>query len=107
MWHYHDDDVDGPDAAVSLKISGLGKASGLQLVHYRIDGDHSNAFAAWKKAGSPIAPDEKLYARIEQAGKLEALSAPAAVSVSQGEASLDFNLPRQGVSLIVLGPSGP
>src|SRR5690606_2772770 len=28
VWHYHDDDVQGPDAAVSLEIPGLPIASG-------------------------------------------------------------------------------
>src|SRR5947207_1735967 len=63
LWHYHDDDVAGPDAAVELSVSGLPLARGeARLQHYRIDETHSNSFAAWKRIGSPLAPDEKQYA---------------------------------------------
>jgi xylan 1,4-beta-xylosidase len=55
VWHYHDDDVAGPDAAISLALEGVGfdKAT---LQHFRIDQEHSNAFSAWTKMGSPQNP---------------------------------------------------
>ena len=55
LWHYHDDDVPGPDAQVELTIKGLA-AGAAQLRHYRIDETHSNAFSAWKRMGSPQQP---------------------------------------------------
>jgi xylan 1,4-beta-xylosidase len=103
LWHYHDDDVPGPDAAVALSVSGLPLAKGdARLQHYRIDETHSNSFAAWKRMGSPIAPDEKQYAELEAAGKLAQMEAPATVHVEGGQATLPLALPRQAVSLIVL-----
>jgi xylan 1,4-beta-xylosidase len=46
VWHYHDDDVSGPDAAVSLALTGLPAGVGNAAVtHYRIDQQHSNASA--------------------------------------------------------------
>ena len=103
VWHYHDDDLAGPDAAVELTATGLGSAGGsATLTHYRVDGDHSNSYSAWKKIGSPIAPTDKQYATLEAAGKLARLAAPEKVPVSAGTATLKFNLPRQGVSLLVL-----
>ena len=102
-WHYHDDDVPGPDAAVELSVSGLPPAlGGARLQHYRIDENHSNSFAAWKRMGSPIAPNEHQYAELEVAGKLAPIEAPATVGVEKGQAVLRFALPRQAVSLIVL-----
>jgi hypothetical protein len=57
VWHYHDDDVPGPDAAVNLAVAGLPAAtSEAKLAHYRFDEHHSNAYAAWRRMGSPIAP---------------------------------------------------
>src|SRR5262249_7234259 len=42
VWHYHDDDVPGPEAAVALTVSGLPMARGeARLQHFRIDEDHS------------------------------------------------------------------
>jgi len=103
LWHYHDDDVPGPDAAVELSVSGLPLARGeARLQHYRIDESHSNSFAAWKRMGSPIAPDEKQYTELEAAGKLAQMEAPATVRIDGGQARLPLALPRQAVSLIVL-----
>jgi xylan 1,4-beta-xylosidase len=103
IWHYHDDDLPGPDAAVELSVSGLPLGRGeARLQHYRIDESHSNSYAAWKRMGSPIAPDARQYAQLEAAGKLAAMEAPAAVPIDGGRASLAFALPRQAVSLLVL-----
>jgi xylan 1,4-beta-xylosidase len=103
VWHYHDDDVPGPDAAVALTVSGLPlPRGGARLQHYRIDENHSNSFAAWKRMGSPIAPNEDQYAQLEAAGKLARMEALATVPIEKGQATLSFALPRQGVSLLVL-----
>jgi xylan 1,4-beta-xylosidase len=54
VWHYHDDDVPGPAAAVELSLGGLTAAKGpIALHHYRIDGEHSNSFTEWQRLGSP------------------------------------------------------
>jgi xylan 1,4-beta-xylosidase len=103
VWHYHDDDVPGPEAAVALSLSGLPLARGeARLRHYRIDESHSNSFAAWKRMGSPIAPNEQQYAQLEAAGKLATIESPPTVHVEAGQAALAFALPRQAVSLLVL-----
>ena len=103
LWHYHDDDVPGPDAAVDLVLAGLPLAQGpARLQHYRIDETHSNAFAAWKRMGSPIAPTAPQYAQLEEAGHLAAMEAPPTVAVAEGAVHLPIVLPRQAVSLIVL-----
>ena len=102
-WHYHDDDLPGPDAAVEITVTGLPLGSGeARLTHYRIDERHSNSFAAWKRMGSPIAPNEKQYAELEAAGKLARMEAPATVRIEGGKAAVPIALPRQGVSLVVL-----
>ena len=103
LWHYHDDDLPGPDAAVELAISGLPAANGnARLLHWRIDENHSNAFTAWKKMSAPQKPTPEQYAQLEAAGKLSQIDAPATVAVEDGKATLRFALPRQAVSLIVL-----
>lgn len=103
VWHYHDDDISGPDAAVSLKIPGLPLANGqANLTHYRIDETHSNAFTLWKALGEPQRPSPAEYSQLEEAGKLAAIGPAATVAISKSTFSLNFKLPRQGVSLLVL-----
>jgi len=103
VWHYHDDDVPGPDAAVELFVTGLPIEEGAaRLTHYRIDDDHSNAFTVWKRLGSPPEPTAEQYAALEAAGQLTRLDAPATAPLEDGRTVLRFTLPRQAVSLIVL-----
>ena len=103
LWHYHDDDVAGPDAAITLRIPGLPIANGAaRVTHYRIDQTHSNAFTAWQRLGSPAAPDPAQYAALETAGRLAQMTpAPANVAVANSALSLPLTLPRQAVSLLV------
>lgn len=105
IWHYHDDDVVGPDADVHLELTGLPErfARGATLTHYRIDRDHSNAYATWLDMGSPIAPTDAQRAALLGAARLTMLgTARSPLSVRGGGAQLEFRLPRQGVSLIEL-----
>lgn len=99
--NYHDDDLPFPAAPIDLVITGLPKnAKRALLEHFRIDSDHSNAFAAWKEIGSPQAPNEREYERLQRAGQLQLLSSPAWVDMRQGRVELQFLLPRQGLSLV-------
>jgi xylan 1,4-beta-xylosidase len=103
VWHYHDDDLPGPDATVALSVGGLSPARGeARLSHYRIDESHSNSYAAWRKMGSPIAPSEPQYAELEAAGKLAEMGPPATVHIDGGQVAVPLALPRQAVSLLVL-----
>ena len=103
LWHYHDDDVTGPDADVALTVRGLPVFGGTaQLRHFRIDETHSNAFTVWKRLGSPQAPTSEEYAALEKAGQLEQIEAPAQVRTENGQAALHFTLPRQAVSLLTI-----
>ena len=57
VWHYHDDDVPGPDASVTLHLEHLALRQGRARVrHDRIDGTHSNAYTAWQRMNSPAEP---------------------------------------------------
>ena len=103
VWHYHDDDVPGPDAEVELSLDNLPFANGTAtLTHYRIDSEHSNSFEEWKRMGSPTAPTDAQYAQLLKSGQLGELTAPETVGVENGKAIVRLNLPRQAVSLLVL-----
>jgi xylan 1,4-beta-xylosidase len=100
-WHYHDDDASGPDAAVSLKLAGLGRQATRAVTQWRVDKAHANAFTAWQAMGSPQAPDAKQYAQLEAASVMAPAALPA-LAVTGGAATLSFTLPRQGVTLLVI-----
>jgi xylan 1,4-beta-xylosidase len=102
LWHYHDDDTPGPAAEIQLSIAGLPAFRDGTLEHYRIDEEHSNAFAAWKKVGSPQQPTPEQYAQLEKAGQLTALGPAESVRVENGHATIRLMLPRQAVSLLRL-----
>ncbi len=101
LWHYHDDDLPGPDANVDLALNGLPpNAHRATLRHFRVDKSHSNAFEVWKQLGSPQQPTREQYAQLEQAGHLALLGAPQAASIEGGLLKLPLLLPRQAVSLL-------
>jgi xylan 1,4-beta-xylosidase len=107
VWHYHDDDVRGPDAAIELILSGLPRTASsgtsLRAAHYRVDRDHSNAYTLWQKLGSPTAPTRPQYTQMEEASQLALLTdAPTSIPAENGTATLKFALPRQAVSLLVV-----
>jgi xylan 1,4-beta-xylosidase len=101
IWHYHDDNIPGPNASVALTIAGVPEERVL-LYHYRVDQEHSNAFEVWKKMGSPQNPTTEQYAELEKAGQLALFTSPKWVSPRDGSVLVEFELPRQAVSLVVL-----
>lgn len=103
VWHYHDDDIAGPDAQVELALAGLpGEISAAHVTRYLIDQTHSNAFTVWKEMGSPAAPTPEQYATLERAGRLAQAAAPALTASGPGAVTAKLTLPRQAVSLLVL-----
>jgi xylan 1,4-beta-xylosidase len=102
VWHYHDDDVPGPPAAVELTLGNLPLGEGgARVQHFRIDEEHSNAFTAWKRLGSPQQPTPEQYAELEKAGQLSVLETRT-VRVAEGKTIGKFDLPRQAVSLFLV-----
>ena len=103
VWNYHDEDVDFPAAPIDLAITGLPDSVHLALVeHFRIDAHHSNAFTAWKQMDSPQSPSPAQYEQLQIAGQLQLLTSPAWIPIENGQARLQFTLPRQGLSLLRL-----
>lgn len=101
VWNYHDDDLPAPPSEVEVVVEGLPNGRTL-LHHYRVDGDHSNSYEAWKKLGSPRRPTPEQYQQLERSGQLQLLSSPEWLHAANGRIALKFGLPRQGVSLIRL-----
>jgi xylan 1,4-beta-xylosidase len=103
VWHYHDEDIDGPEAQVTMVVKGLPTArGGAKLRHFRIDEEHSNAFTAWSRMGSPQSPTSEQRSALESAAKLTALEDGTRVTSAPEEVVLKFGLPRRAVDLFVI-----
>lgn len=101
LWNYHDEDRQGEDQQIAININGV-PSEKVTLTHYRIDNEYSNSYQVWKKMGSPQNPTEAQIAKLEKSGKLETIAKPKKYKVKDGALTLDFQLPRQGVSLVKL-----
>ena len=103
VWNYHDDDLPAAAEHVLLSLNGIPDGIARVLLrHYRIDEMHSNAWTAWKKMGSPQNPSPEQYAALARSGQLELLDSPRWMETDHGRSTLEFELPRQGVSLVQL-----
>jgi xylan 1,4-beta-xylosidase len=103
VWNYHDDDLPASDVPIDLLVSGLPEdLRRVHVEHFRIDDRHSNAYAMWKRLGSPESPSPAEYQELETAGQLQLLGSPSAVAVEKGTVRWHFLLPRPGLSLLRL-----
>ena len=101
VWHYHDDDLPAPDAPISFTLDHLpAGVHSVTLRRFAIDGSHSNAYAVWKKMGSPQPPSLAQHRELEAAGQLTQTDKEANLSVTSGVLHLNFDLPRNAVSLL-------
>ena len=98
LWNYHDDDVAASAARVEVEISGL-PAKIAHVVQYRMDRDHSNAYTAWRKIGSPQRPSAAQIANMRRVGGVQVLQETTLRKRSAAPVVLITKLPRQGVAL--------
>jgi len=101
-WHYHDDDLAGAAARVSVSLAGAPEGRPAAVRHFRVDQERSNAFTLWQALGSPQEPTEAQLAELEEASRLAEIEGPASFREDAGALVYEFELPRQGVSLHLL-----
>ncbi len=101
VWNYHDDNVTGPPAEVSLQLDHL-PGRKMLLHQYRIDDQFSNAYEVWKSMGKPQQVGDEQYRELERAGQLQLSGSPFWIDAREGKSELNFRLPRQGVVLYTL-----
>ncbi|HVZ37384.1 MAG TPA: hypothetical protein VG963_33415, partial [Polyangiaceae bacterium] len=76
--------------------------------HLRVDDSHGDAYTVWVSQGMPPAPSAAQVAALKQAMDPSVLTPDgSAVVRADGTVSLDFDLPRFGVSLLTLRPVLP
>ena len=100
-WHYHDDDVSGPDASITFRLSNTPEGSP-NLTRTLIDKGHSNSFVAWQTLGSPQKPSADQMRLLEDASKLAPATDKTELKSENGGTEIRFNLARQGVTLVEL-----
>jgi xylan 1,4-beta-xylosidase len=103
IWNYQDEDVAGRSTEIVLRVDGVpATAERVLMRHYRIDANHSNAYAAWKEMGGPQEVTPAQQRQLESAGQLQLLGATGSLSNESGKIATQFDLPRQSVSLVRL-----
>jgi len=101
IWHYHDEEVPGPAAHVTLSLDGLPKTKNVRLRHFRIDDEHSNAFTEWKAMNAPLPISNAQANALQTAGQLAELEPERQIQAVEGKWVLELNLPRNALSLLV------
>jgi xylan 1,4-beta-xylosidase len=102
-WNYHDDDLPGPAAEITLNVSSLpADLAKARITEWRIDDTHSNAYTAWKTMGSPEKPTPEQHRQLEAASDLAVTQSPTDLPIAGGNATMKLNIPRQGVCLVEL-----
>lgn len=99
VWHYHDDDLRGPDAEVRVDLIGAPKGVP-KVKRYLVDETHSNSFTAWRAMGSPQQPSAEQIAELEEACKLVDLKEEPRFIEEENLSAVMVTLPRQGVTLL-------
>ena len=98
VWNYHDEDVTAPPAELELAVSGV-DATQARVTEYRMDGEHSNAYAAWLQMGSPQHPSDEQVTMLRKQGGLQVLSEQAIHKKKTDTLRVKASLPRQAVAL--------
>ena len=107
VWNYHDDIVTAPATPVHLTLEVPASFGAIARVsHLRLDESHGDAYTAWVSQGMPASPSAAQVAALKQAMDPSALVPDRTVSVAaDGSLSVDFDLPRFGVSLVTIQPT--
>ena len=107
VWNYHDDivTVDATPVHLSIKLPASFGAS-VRVSHLRVDDTHGDAYSVWVSQGMPASPSMDDVAALQQAMDPAPLVPDGILAVVPGgSASVDFDLPRFGVSLLTIQPA--
>lgn len=103
--HYSDWDVEG-EYEVNLQVDNLPyDSSKVKVSHYRLDGDHSNAYNEWRRQGLPSYPSSAQVEAIKEREKLELLEPRSEVDLLDGKFKKELVLPVHGISMLIIEES--
>ncbi len=103
VWSYRDAAQAEPGTAAQVSFGGLPRElRRAELVQFRIDTTHSNAYTAWQAMGSPAHPTPEQTARLQAVAGLQQLTSPQWVEVHEGTVQVPLELPHESVTLLQL-----
>jgi len=102
LWNYHDLLRVAEPAKIQLGVTVPTAFRAARVTHYRIDETHSNAYTKWLELGSPQTPGSETLDELRATMQLQMLEPARGVEVVNGRVVLDFELPRFGLSLVIL-----
>ncbi|MEG6571084.1 hypothetical protein V6C21_00965 [[Clostridium] cellulosi] len=88
------------DFKVNIEINNVPFTGNAVVKQYRIDAEHSNAYAEWLKQGKPKYPLGQKYAMIKAKDNLEQIGSSEEFMVTDGYLKLQCSMPTHAVSLI-------
>ena len=100
VWNYSDVDVAADAAQIAMTVDGLPDAGKVKIEEFRMDDAHSNAYAVWKKMGSPERPTKGQKTELDKASGLERMGMVRDELVKDGKVIVPMSLPRSGVGLV-------
>jgi xylan 1,4-beta-xylosidase len=104
MWNYHDHVSAAPARAVHLSVkvpASLGNS--LKVSHLRVDESHGDAHSLWLAQGAPASPSDEQLAALNAAMSPASFVPDRTVPVgADNSVTVDFELPRFGVSLVTI-----
>ena len=99
----HEDSWDeGKTVPVELSIENIPFAGPCTISHYRIDRNHSNAYAEWVSQGQPDYPTSEQYAELQQKAALTLAEPQRNLNPADGKIQLSFNMAVKSVDLIIV-----
>jgi xylan 1,4-beta-xylosidase len=85
-------------------VTGL-PAAAYRMTHWRVDATHSNVAALWRAIGAGRDwPDERQWAVLRDADRLQEVERPRVLPVEGGAAAVAFDLPMPSISCVELVP---
>jgi xylan 1,4-beta-xylosidase len=103
LYSHHDDwDISG-DYEVDLEVSGIPfEGSKATLSHFRLDGNHSNAYTEWLRRDRPKYPEGEDLEAIKGRESLELFEPESTVRLQKGTWQTIVSIPVNGISLLIL-----
>lgn len=95
------DDRETVDVELSVVLTA---SEPFRLTHFRIDGNHSNAYTVWKSLGRPLTPDQDQMNRIKAKQGLELYEPVKTVNPQNSKIQYPLSMPHHSVSLLVFEP---
>jgi xylan 1,4-beta-xylosidase len=106
VWHQADPWWIEGMADVAVRVESLPFRGVAHLQHFRVDGQHSNAYGEWVRQGRPQDPSTLQVRQIKRRQGLERLEPPRTLRVAADRSlGLRFPLPLHGTSLLVIEPA--